>query len=439
MRSVLTNQVLVTGVGMLSGVLSARLLGPAEKGVVAAAILIAGLLAGLAHLGLPYAVVYNISRAPDPDTGLQQTLAVCARLVPLSLLGIAVLYGVAYAVARGSILKGLTLPVVCASFALCVLTLLQSININMFSGLQNFRARNTMMVLPVLGVAAFVLFYWVTRRPLLGLALVWGNAAAMGLAVVVGNAWILFRHRPVLAWHVEPGWLKDYLWYGMKFQVALVAQALNYRLDALLVNALIGNATLGLYSVAVSSAEILTLIPTAVDYVLYPKVSEARGESKRRLTVLALGGSLYMVLAAGLALGAALPWLIPMLYGSRFAGSLEPALWLLPGMVSLTVVKIVSHVAAGFGRPEYATYTTVLGLAATVPLDFLLIPRMGIIGAAWASSIAYSVAAVAAITLYCRVSGSNLGTVLAGMVREPLVWARTHGWRGAVGWDRKEA
>lgn len=436
-RSVFTNQILVTGLGMVSGVISARLLGPAEKGVMAAAVLIAGLTAAIAHLGLPYAVIYNISSAPNPHAGLRRTLAVCARVLPLNLLGVAGLYTVAYSVGRNSILKGLTLPVVIASSLLCVMTLLQSINVNMFGGLQNFRARNTVTFLPVFVVTLVVLFYWLTRRPISALILVWANAASVAIAVLFGSISIALRYPSAFAWHLQRGWPKDYLWYGLKFQLALIAQALNYRLDALIVNALVGNVTLGLYSVAVSSAEVLTLIPTAVDYVLYPKVARARGGEKSRLTLLALGGSLYVVLAAAVGLGIALPWLIPMLYGGAFAGSLAPAFWLLPGMVSLTVVKIVCHVVAGFGRPEYATYTTVLGLAFTVPLDFILIPRMGIIGAAVASSIAYSIAAVAALGLYCRVSGSPLGSVVTGMLRQPVSWLRAHGLRAALGWDRK--
>jgi O-antigen/teichoic acid export membrane protein len=190
--------------------------------------------------------------------------------------------------------------------------------------------------------------------------------------------------------------------------------------------------------VAVSSAEVLALIPTAVDYVLYPKVAEARGVARKRLTVLALGGSLYLVIFSGVALGFALPLLIPMLYGTQFSGSLAPALILLPGMVSLTVVKIISHAAAGYGRPEFATYATVLGLAATVPLDFALIPRMGILGAALASTAAYTVAAVAALALYCRVSGSSLIEAVAGIIRQPWIWVRERGWRGATGWDRRD-
>jgi O-antigen/teichoic acid export membrane protein len=438
LRSVFTNQILVTGLGVVSGVLSARLLGPTEKGVAAAAVLIAGLVAAMSHLGLPYAVTYNISLAPAPVLGLRQTLAVCTRVLPVNALGIAGLYALAYSVGRHSVLNGLALPVVVASFALCVLTLFHSLIVSVLSGLQDFGARNSVVFLPVLAVVLFVLFHWTSRRPMAAVALVWANALSVGISALYGVAVIAARYRPAFLWHLPATWPKDYLWYGLKFQLALVAQALNYRLDALIVNALVGSTTLGLYSVAVSSAEVLTMIPTAVDYVLYPKVAEARGVAKKRLTVLALGGSLYLVILSGVALGFALPWLIPMLYGTQFSGSLAPALILLPGMVSLTVVKIISHAAAGFGRPEYATYATVLGLAATVPLDFALIPRMGILGAALASTAAYTVAAVAALALYCRVSGSSFTEVVAGIVRQPWTWVRERGWRGAMGWDRPD-
>jgi Na+-driven multidrug efflux pump len=46
---------------------------------------------------------------------------------------------------------------------------------------------------------------------------------------------------------------------------------------------------------------------------------------------------------------------------------------------------------AARGKPEYSSVFALAALAVTVLLDFLLIPRMGIRGAALASSVAYFV------------------------------------------------
>ena len=65
--------------------------------------------------------------------------------------------------------------------------------------------------------------------------------------------------------------------------------------------------------------------------------------------------------------------------------------WILPGTVALSLGKLASADLAARGKPEYSSVFALMSLAVTVLLDFLLIPRMGIRGAALASSIAYLV------------------------------------------------
>ncbi len=424
LASVFRNQILVVGIGMISGVLSARLLGPEQRGVMVAAVLVAGLVAAAAHLGLPYAVIYNVSGAEDQRSGLAQTLGVCLRMLPINLLVVVSLYGLAYRFGSTTVLKGLSAHVVLASLALSIASLLQTLNVSFLSGVQDFRARNLVTFLPVFVVALIVAACWVGSLPVSAFGLVCANCAATALAIVAGWVRLRTRHGAAALLRLAPGWERRYLTYGLKFQVALIAQGLNYRLDSLILNSIAGNRDLGFYSVAVAATEVLLLIPTAVTFVLYPKVSSLTGGDRNRVTLLTLGSSLYLVVGAAAVLAVLLPWLIPLLYGGRFAPAIPAAYWLLPGMISLTVVKVLCHVLAGFGRPEYATYTTAVGLFFTVPLDFLLIPRMGIVGAAFASTVAYSAAAVAAFGFYRRCVSVAATDTLLGLARDPVVWAR---------------
>src|SRR5262249_24535436 len=135
-----------------------------------------------------------------------------------------------------------------------------------------------------------------------------------------------------------------------------------------------------------------------------------------------LGASLYLVVAGGVVLGLVLPFVLPFLYGADFAPAVPAALWLLPGMAALTVVKVLTHAVAGCGRPEYATYTTLVGLAAILALDIWLIPSHGIVGAAWASSAGYSLWAAAVVFLYCRALKVTAVQLIAGTLTAPLTW-----------------
>jgi len=82
-------------------------------------------------------------------------------------------------------------------------------------------------------------------------------------------------------------------------------------------------------------------------------------------------------------------WLIPLIFGARFAPSVPVIWWILPGTVALAVAKVMCSDLMARGTPQYATIFAFVSLIITVSLDLVLIPRMGIQGAALASSLAY--------------------------------------------------
>jgi O-antigen/teichoic acid export membrane protein len=89
-------------------------------------------------------------------------------------------------------------------------------------------------------------------------------------------------------------------------------------------------------------------------------------------------------------LAIAAPVAIPIVFGTAFARSIGVVLWILPGTVALSLGKVACADLAGRGKNGYSSIFALIGFAITIGLDWLLIPRLGIIGAAIASSIAYS-------------------------------------------------
>jgi len=62
----------------------------------------------------------------------------------------------------------------------------------------------------------------------------------------------------------------------------------------------------------------------------------------------------------------------------------------------------------GIGRPEFNTYTALVGLVITVVGDVTLIPVYSLIGAAVTSSVAYSLKTAALTGLFLVTSGVTL-------------------------------
>jgi len=94
--------------------------------------------------------------------------------------------------------------------------------------------------------------------------------------------------------------------------------------------------------------------------------------------------------------------LIPWVYGEQFHPAITPFQWLLPGIIGMSVSKIISADLSGRGKPHYPTYISLIALGVTICLDILLIPSFSIIGAAVASTIAYWASGLLSIYWFSR-------------------------------------
>jgi Na+-driven multidrug efflux pump len=81
-------------------------------------------------------------------------------------------------------------------------------------------------------------------------------------------------------------------------------------------------------------------------------------------------------------------------------------------VVAYSVVAILSRYITGQGRPGAATSVMLLGLAVNIASNVVLIPALGISGAAISSSISYGITAVLMVALFLRLSGRGLAETL---------------------------
>jgi O-antigen/teichoic acid export membrane protein len=163
---------------------------------------------------------------------------------------------------------------------------------------------------------------------------------------------------------------------------------------------LTGPAVLGVYAIASKFAELLKIPPLALTYVLYPKYARdglrtAAAKARRLLPkagILTAGAIVPLWFAAA--------FVIPALYGPDFRAAVAPAQIILVGLALEGVAAVITAFLYGIGRPGLNSWAMAVGLAATILLDLLLIRRVGAIGAASASAVAYASSALALIWLF---------------------------------------
>jgi O-antigen/teichoic acid export membrane protein len=183
----------------------------------------------------------------------------------------------------------------------------------------------------------------------------------------------------------------------VRFSLPAVAtnlgQAFVIRGDRLVLGALATSGAVGIYGVAGTLTELLWLIPGGVAQIVFRRASlgGSRAEYKRKRTIV-----LLCTLISGIALASFAGWLIPLLLGNAYIGAVELSYVLIVASMPMASYQLDIAVLNGMGRLKYAGATTTAGSAALLGGCALLIPGSGAMGAAVASLFAYTVMAIVA-------------------------------------------
>jgi O-antigen/teichoic acid export membrane protein len=192
------------------------------------------------------------------------------------------------------------------------------------------------------------------------------------------------------------------LHYGWRVAIGQLFRFFSGRFDLLVLSLMAPLATVGNYAVAQTVAEIVLLVPQSFGYVVLPMV--AAGAAHRAAPALRLVGTLTLLgVIAATVVG---PALILVGFGAAFRPALVPFFILLPGIWMLGCANICGSVLSGKKRPGASSLLAGGAALATLVLDLILIPPFGIVGAAVASTVAYSLYGITSLALVAR----SLGT-----------------------------
>jgi O-antigen/teichoic acid export membrane protein len=398
---------------LVTGVVTARALGPSGRGVFVALTTVSQLAGFLFAMGVAQSLSYYIARRPEDGPALLTTWT--AMLVPLTALAIAV--------------SELLLPTIFAHdgqqaidigrwfmFSIVLVVGLE-LNYGLLLGHQDFVVYNVLrFVQPTLIAAAFVVL-WIIDELTVESALI-AAIGGSGVAMVAGLARSVAR---VGVGPLDPRLGVTSLWYGVRGQGSTVATNVTARLDVAMLPAFVTTANVGLYSVAANMSLIVHQLSNTFAGLVLPAAASDPDRSRVKV-VGSLWASLLVagLLAAVLALFAR-P-LIGLVYGDAFRDAVDPLLLLLPGVVLFAGSSILAAGVYAAGRPFTATFAQLLGMAVTIVGLFAFLRSGGITAAAIVSTASYATVFVAMLVAYQRVSSTPWRSFLPtpGRVRRSL-------------------
>ena len=380
---------------LLTGILTARLLGPEGKGVYVLAFLVSYLVVNVFTLGVGSANIYYIARGErDARTALGTTLAI---VLPLGALGALTIWA--------SLATGLWVTPHATFIAVAAWSIVpmmgEAVVRHTLLGMQRYALVNWLIVADQVILLAFLaLGSLLWGGDLFRLCVLQVAACISSFALALG----FFLRSAGNPFAFDRGYAGQALHYGLRGHVGWLAQMLNYRLDMLFVDRLAGARSLGLYSAAVSLAETLWILPSCVSLVATPRLASTLRDDASEVTATLCRLLVPLVVVATLSLAVIGGPLIGLLYGSAFLPSFRPLLLLLPGVALLSIVKVLSSDLAARGRPGLVSAVSWISLGVTIGLDLALIGPYGASGAAAASSVAYAASTVGTLFFFWRLT-----------------------------------
>lgn len=402
LHTVVTNVILKLFVGLAISVITARALGPEGRGEYNLLILIITTLTTLFNFGIPASNTYFVAKKKiEKEKLLRASFSIAAWLSIFSFLLLVALYYTKYLHYLFPVEK-LTATMI-ASFAIIPIVFFNVFAQGIIVG-ENKIYLNNYIYLASQSTQAVTLGIAYA----LGLLSVQVAIALFAISNLVSFIIIGVSYRSAisaLALHkMEWSEYKQLFVFSLPLQTGNIIQFLNYRLGAFIVNFFLGTTSVGLFFMAVNLVEILWLLSTSMAAVLLPTVA-AEHEQSKRISVKAAVASFAVTFCAGIVAFAVAPFLIVLLFGKEFAGSVLPFLILLPGIVVFSITNVLAAYMTGIGKPGFNTTIAFVALIFTVTLNILLIPRFGISGAAIASSVSYCIISSLSLLIFVRLAG----------------------------------
>ena len=392
------------------GVLTARMLGPAGKGLYALPAIEAGLVAS-AFTGLNSATAYFLLNRRCPRSYLAVVAvagAILTALAALAVLPIALLSSQPWTVLPAL----LSLP---SAAAVCI-------GMGYAMGTKRVQSSMAMNVVTTLLTLTMMAggFALAGHRPSVAIA-VWVIAnTIVGIGVTI---WVVVRSRELHG--DESVGTRAYLRFAAKIGGVNLVSLINYRADLYIVALFTGPTILGIYTIAISAAEAL-LTPTQVAaLVAAPHIGSLGLADAGRLAARCVRNNLLLALGVcGLLYVFAGP-VIHALYGQAFMRAVPALHILLAGVLALSLGSPISaYFTLKCGRPEVALWLASGSAAICIALSLALLPHLGMVGAAIGSSSGYVAGQTVAIWYFSRSARLPIRTILLPTVEDAAVYWR---------------
>lgn len=372
---------------LIIGIFIARYLGPENYGILNYALSFVAIIAPLSTLGLNSILTRDIVNEPDSESIILGSAAI------LRLTG--ALVGTVIALLSVSLLRPNDNQMLLFVVIISASNLFQSIQVVEFW----FRAKQKLSAFIISQIS--VVFLFTIIKALLIIfefkLITFIIVFTLEITFNYGVMYILYNKFSEYSsdWKFSKGRSLKLLSQSWPLILSAFAAIIYLKIDQVMLGTMISDEAVGIYAVAAKFSEVWYFIPTAIMTALFPSLLEKRKKSK---TEYFEGLQKTLDLLAMIALIIAIPVtiiskpFINFLYGADYslAGSiLSIHIW---ASVFIFMRALLSKWLIAESLFHFSIITHGIGAVTNLILNFILIPRLGVFGAAYATIISYSAA-----------------------------------------------
>lgn len=376
-------QAIVLLFGYVTHLWIGRVLGPAPYGLYGVVLAVQSIVGLILTLGVPVAVARFVARHEDQAQSiLRQTLRLQALVALLVSVATLLLAPIIAHVLGDDTLRNLIRFVSLVIF----LQAFYTIFVQFFSGLHRFNRQAILTsiyaVIKLLGAISLIYFIGV-----------YGAFAGFAIGGVVAAllGWVWARRVGGQSASTIPS--HQFLSFAGVYVIILVSLQFIMSIDLFMVKALLEHDDLaGFYNASSTLARIPYMLLQGLAYVLLPSVSALTkpGASHTQAAAFIRDTLRYLIAlvvpAVGLA-AATSKGLIILFYSTAYLPAAASLTILMIGLGSLAFYLLLANIVVGAGRARVGLIVTILMAVASSLLGLILIPRFGLMGAAWQTTL----------------------------------------------------
>lgn len=378
--------------GLGTSILTARYLGPEKNGIITSLLVYPGLFMSIGSLGIQQSTTYFVGKNIYSDEQIKR--AVTQIWFFTSILSVIVCFLLMTEFSNA----GDNLGYVALALAPIPFALFNTYNSGFFLGKNNIKTYNKINWIPSL------ITFLVTLLLLVVVPLdIEGYLVACILGPIYISIVLLFKNQFFKTFNIDFDWdiIKKMLSLGSIYAISLLVINLNYRFDVIMLDKMSTAYEVGIYSKGANIIQFLWQIPMLMSTIVFARSAVSKNSlhfsmkvaQLLRLSFLAIGFiSIILIITAN--------FFIVLMFGEAFFESASVLKYLIPGILLLTIFKVLNMDLAGKGMPWVSLKAMVPGLFINIGVNYFLIPKYGADGASIASTISYGISAILFLYFY---------------------------------------